>query len=397
LKLAKYAYLLSMLIFHVIVAGVAVAAVALRPHAAVSVVAVTGAAAVDAMLGADLGPAVAAVLPLACFLTAALSLAALVERSGLCDRAATALARRAGGRTAALYVLVCALCAALTAVVSLDGAVVLMVPLVLALRRRFGAPFAPLFVGVVAVANPVSIAVPQGNPTNLVVMERLGLSPAAFTGHLLLPGLAAAAACALGVALMHRRAVAGTYALPPRGRSPLSGAERHAAVALAVAGLVAWICPLAGVAPWWPFAAAVALALLTEGSARRVIVPWRLMVQVAGLVVVVHALRIAALPAGPLAPAALLAVALGIGAVAAIANNLPASVWAASLLVAGPAAYAATIGLAVGALATPQGSVATLVAADLAGGCRELVTARRLAPLAVVGVVVACALLAAPL
>ena len=386
-----------MLIFHAIVAAVAVAAIALRPNAVVSLVAVLAAAAIDALLGADLGPAVAAVLPLACFLTAALSLAALVERSGLCDRAAAALARRAGGRTAVLYALVCALCAGLTAVVSLDGAVVLMVPLVLALRRRFGAPFAPLFVGVVAVANPVSIAVPQGNPTNLVIMERLGLSPAAFAGHLLLPGIAAAAACALGVALMQRRSVAGTYTLPGGVRSALSGAERHAAVALAVAGLVAWACPLLGLAPWWPFAAVVALALLTEGRARRVIVPWRLLVQVAGLVVVVGALQIASLPAGALALPGLLAVALGVGALAAIANNLPASVGIASLLVAGPAAYAATIGLAVGALATPQGSVATLVAADLAGGGRELVAARRLAPLALVGVVVACLLLAAAL
>ena len=386
-----------MLIFHAIVAAAAVAAVALRPNGAVSVVAVAAAAAIDALLGADLGPAVAAVLPLACFLTAALSLAALVERSGLCDRAAAALARRADGRTAALYALVCLLCAGLTAVVSLDGAVVLMVPLVLALRRRFGAPFAPLFVGVVAVANPVSIAVPQGNPTNLVVMERLGLSPVAFAGHLLLPGLAAAGACALGVALMQRRSVAVTYALPERASFSLSGAERHAAVALAVAGLVAWACPLVGVAPWWPFAAVVALALLTKGRARRVIVPWRLMVQVAGLVVVVGALQAASLPAGALALPALLAVALGVGAVAAIANNLPASVWTASLLAAGPAAYAATIGLAVGALATPQGSVATLIAADLAGEGRELVAARHLAPLALVGVVVACTLLAAPL
>jgi Na+/H+ antiporter NhaD/arsenite permease-like protein len=296
-----------------------------------------------------------------------------------------------------LYALVCALCAGLTAVVSLDGAVVLMVPLVLALRRRFGAPFAPLFVGVVAVANPVSIAVPQGNPTNLVIMERLGLSPAAFAGHLLLPGIAAAAACALGVALMQRRSVAGTYTLPERGRSPLSGSERHAAVALAVAGLVAWACPLVGLTPWWPFAAVVALALLTEGRARRVIVPWRPDGAGGGPG---RRRRCAADRVASCRCARAARAARGRPRrrrSRGRANNLPASVWIASLLLAGPAAYAATIGLAVGALATPQGSVATLVAADLAGGGRELVAARRLAPLALVGVVVACALLAAPL
>ena len=71
--------------------------------------------------------------------------------------------------------------------------------------------------------------------------------------------------------------------------------------------------------------------------------------------------------------------------------------WAASLLTAGPTAYAASIGLGVGAMATAQGSVATMVAADLSGGARDLVRARRLAPLAAAGVVAACALLAAPL
>jgi arsenical pump membrane protein len=382
------------LILHAILAAVGVGAIALRPQAPVSVAVVGGAALLEVLLGTSAEPALATVLPMACFLTAAMSLAALVERSGLCDRAADALARRAGGRCLALYGLVCALCAALTAVVSLDGAVVLMVPLVLALHRRFAAPFAPLFVGVVAVANPVSIAVPQGNPTNLVVMERLGLSPTAFAAHLLVPGIAAGAACALAVALTLRASLTGGYAVPDGVRAPFSGAERHAATALAVAGLVAWVCPLVGVVLSWPFAAVVAVALLTERSARRIVVPWKPMVQVGGLVVVVHAVQIAALPGGSPALPGLLAVAAGVGVVAAIANNLPASVWAASLLAAGPAAYAASIGLAVGALATPQGSVATLIAADLAGGGRELVSPRRLAPLAAFGVVVACVLLA---
>ncbi len=56
---------------------------------------------------------------------------------------------------------------------------------------------------------------------------------------------------------------------------------------------------------------------------------------------------------------------MGLGA--ALTNNLPASVSVGSLLGAGPSAYAATIGLGIGALAMPQGSVATLLAVDLAG------------------------------
>ena len=56
---------------------------------------------------------------------------------------------------------------------------------------------------------------------------------------------------------------------------------------------------------------------------------------------------------------------------------------------AGTGAYAATIGLAVGALATPQGSVATLIAAELAGPSAPPLPVRRLGPLAGTAVVVA--------
>ena len=79
--------------------------------------------------------------------------------------------------------------------------------LLVILARRFGAPFGPLFLGAVVVANAASIAVPQGNPTNLVIISRLGLSAAAFLEHMLAPGIAAAAICATGVALSERQAL----------------------------------------------------------------------------------------------------------------------------------------------------------------------------------------------
>ena len=90
-----------MLIVHVILAAVAVGAIALRPEGGVAVLVVAAAAGIDALAGADAGPALDTVLPLAGFLTAALSLAAMIERSGLCDRQA----RVAAGPEAALRVL----------------------------------------------------------------------------------------------------------------------------------------------------------------------------------------------------------------------------------------------------------------------------------------------------
>ena len=279
-----------------------------------------------------------------------------------------ALARAARGSGLRLYALVCAACALLTAAISLDGAVVLMVPLLLALHRRSGAPFAPLFLGAVVVANVVSIAVPQGNPTNLVVMSRLELSPAGFVAHMLVPGLVAAGLCAVASrsrdrALLRDRDPGRDGRAAPRGRR--RAAPRRAA--LAAAALVAWVAPLAGIAPWWPFTAVVAVALAV--SRTRPIVPWRIAAQVGGLVVVTQALNLSAPVPHSLGLAGFVALAAAIGAASALANNLPVSVWASSLLASGTSAYAATIGLAVGALATPQGSVATLIAAELAGPC----------------------------
>jgi arsenical pump membrane protein len=382
-----------MLIVHVILALAAVGALALKPRSSLAAVGVVLVATLEIALGAALRPALETVTPLLCFLAAALTLSALVERAGLTERAAHTLAVAARGRTLGLYALVCVLCALLTAIVSLDGAVVLMVPLLLSLAREHELPFAPLFLGVVTVANTSSLAVPQGNPTNLVLMGQLRLSSIAFLTHMLLPGLGAAALCAGAVGLRERRTLATTYTRPALDWMPLSGRERHAAFTLVAAAVAAWLAPLLGLAPWWPFTAVVAISLLLRRERPQLSIPWRIAAQVAGLLVAAQALALHV----PAAPAhtliGLLAIAIGIGAAAALANNLPVSASASALLAAGPAAYAASIGLAVGALATPQGSVATLIAKDLAGTEAPALPLRRLAPLAAAAVLVATLLL----
>jgi hypothetical protein len=83
--------------------------------------------------------------------------------------------------------------------------------------------------------------------------------------------------------------------------------------------------------------------------------------------------------------------ALGIAVLSSVANNLPVSAAVATVVTAGPGAYAALIGLTVGALATPHGSVATMIARDLAGDDGDL-PPRALAPaagLAVLGATLA--------
>ena len=114
----------------------------------------------------SLGASVAATAPTIAFLLVAVALAGLAVRAGFASWAADNLAAVAGQRSLFLYALVCLSTAVATALVSLDGAVVLLVPVVLELARR-GASLRRLLLGVVAVANAFSLGLPEGNPTNL--------------------------------------------------------------------------------------------------------------------------------------------------------------------------------------------------------------------------------------
>jgi arsenical pump membrane protein len=378
-----------MLAIHLSLAAVAVAVLALRPRRNSSAAVVATIAVVELALGAPRSGAITVVGPVIAFLAAAMTLAAIANRSGLGDRAALALARGGRGHPVALYGLVCGLCAVLTAVVSLDGAVVLMVPIVLALHRRHGAPLAPLLLGVVGVANAASIAVPQGNPTNLVVIGRLHMSLLGFTGQMLVPGITGTLVCAIAVALFERRRLRVRYQPPQSRPEPLSREQRVSVLALGGAALAAWAAPFDGIPPWWPFVAAVSVSLLATRCWSAVVVPWRVAIQIAALAVIAGAVGVRAPEFHAVAWPTLLIVALATGGAAALINNLPASVWASSLLTSGPIAAAAVVGLAVGALAAPQGSVATLIAADLAGPEAPRFSVRRLMPIALAALLAA--------
>jgi Na+/H+ antiporter NhaD/arsenite permease-like protein len=303
-----------------ILAAVAVVSVAAWPRSRAAALVALAAGA----LSGGLLLAAAAAAPMLIFLTAALGLASVAGRTGLIEWGVTALARLGRGSTRRLYVLVCAVAALLTAVVSLDGAVVLMVPVVSLLARRYRVGFTPFFLGVVTVANAMSLAVPEGNPTNLVVMDRLGLTTESFLLHLFLPGMCAALLAGIVPA---RRLKARRYAIHPSS----DAAETQ----------------------------------------RRFFIPVRIGLQVIALLAVLQGL-IPSLSSGGSQLAHLLAIALGAAGLSAVANNLPVSAAVATFLTGGPGAYAALIGLSAGALATPHGSVATMIARDVAGEEGEL-------------------------
>ena len=242
-----------------------------------------------------------------------LTIALAVASAGGAGRAAAVGRRRARrlgrGSTRRLYALVCLASGLLTCIVSLDGAVVLMVPVVRALALRCRVPFAPFFLGAVAVANAASLAVPLGNPTNLVVMSRLGLSPGRSWSTCSYP------ACAPRSSARSFRP-GGSAEVATRTTSAEDGPQKR----------------------------------------RPLFVPWRIGAQLTGLVAALDGLGPSlTLRGGGLAT--LLVVAGGAAAASALANNLPVSAGVAALAGAGPGAYAALVGLTVGALATPHGSV----------------------------------------
>jgi len=274
------------------------------------------------------------------------------------------------------------------------------VPLLLSLHRRGHAPLGPLFMAAVAVCNAFSLAVPLGNPTNLVLIARLGLSPGAFAARMLAPAAAAALLCAGLIALGERRALRTPYDARGRGcanpsplPSPITPAQAHAIGTIVLATLAAWTAPALGLAPWWPFAATVAAMLAVRREWPRAPLPWRTALQVASLLVLVQGTRLHVTGALGSGAVGLLVTAGAVAVASALANNLTVSVSAGALLGGAVTGYAASIGLAVGALATPQGSLATLLAQELAGPAAPALPVRRLAPLATAGVLVATALL----
>jgi Na+/H+ antiporter NhaD/arsenite permease-like protein len=366
-----------MLIFHLILAATAAGFVAARPRSWISAAGAAGCALAALATGAgDAGAALATTGPPIAFLSAVMALALLADDSGLAARLAGLLARAGRGRTLVLFAWVCAACAAITAALSLDGAVVVMLPVIATLVRRHGAPLRPLLLGTVGVANCFSAALPAGNPTNLVVMDRLGLSPGSFVERMLLPSLGATLACVAVLWLLERRNLDGSYccATPPRVAT-----ARFPLVALAAAALADWVSPLVGLSPWLPVSAVALVALLVCRRRPLVRLPLRIGVQIVSLLVVLEALDL-----GSIGRASPVLVAAGVSLGAALANNLPASAVVASLGGSGAGSYAALLGLSAGALATPHGSVATLVSLDMSPGERGLASRWALAAVAAV-------------
>jgi arsenical pump membrane protein len=241
--------------------------------------------------------------------------------------------------------------------------------------------------GAILGANVGSLLLPFSNLTNLVLVSATGIGLAAYVGLAFWPQLAAALAVGLLFAVRARRPIAIRAIDDDTDREVATGAGRSRTSddAAGVAGGVAVVGALTAVALGLaggdmavPFAmSAGLLAGVAVATGRLDVRALVRSVPVVGLAII----GIAVVASGPIALAAgllprpdtslgglLLALAVG-SVLAAVANNLPAAAFGATWLArAHPASIIAfLIGTNVAALATPHGSVATLLARAVGG------------------------------
>ncbi|TQL04267.1 SLC13 family permease [Cellulomonas sp. SLBN-39] len=332
-----------------------------------SVLVVTG-----ALPGADARDLAERTLPVLAFLAALTVVAEMCAGAGLFDAAAGLAARAARGRRPVLWLLVVLVATASTAVLSLDTTAVLVTPVVVALARRTGSRPLPFALVVLALANTASLLLPVSNLTNLLADRTLRRQGVDFLALMAVPALVAVLVTVLIVGLRDRAAIAGRFDLAP-GPVP---ADRALLVLAAVVTAAMAAAFVAGVEPF--LAAGVAAVVLVVATRLRrrpwpvppaQLVPWRTLLVVAGLFVVVatlHAQGSAALlhaAAGDGSDAGALLRLAAVGVVAANAvNNLPAYL-ALEPVAGGDPLRVATLLVATGAgpLLTPWGSLATVL------------------------------------
>lgn len=175
-----------------LVALVLAAAIA-RPHGLPEVAVAAPAAlllvAVGAVSPTEVGGVLRDLGPTVLFLAAILVLAHLADGYGVFRWIAGLLVSGSAGRPSRLFALGFVACALTTAALSLDAAVVLLTPAVLATAITLGASPRPSSYAAAHLANSASLLMPVSNLTNLLACAATGLGFAQFTAMMALPWL----------------------------------------------------------------------------------------------------------------------------------------------------------------------------------------------------------------
>jgi arsenical pump membrane protein len=120
-----------------------------------------------------------------------LVLAQVCDDEGLFRACGAWMARTAAGRPRRLLLTVFVLASVITAVLSLDAAVVLFTPVVFATAARLGARSRPHVYACTHLSNTASLLLPVSNLTNLLAFAASGLSFTRFAALMALPWLVA--------------------------------------------------------------------------------------------------------------------------------------------------------------------------------------------------------------
>jgi arsenical pump membrane protein len=314
------------------------------------------------------------ILPLLVFLGAVIVLAELAAIAQVFDVIATRLTILARGHNGLLFLLCLAFAALTTIFLNLDTTAVLLTPVMLATAVRAGVPTLPLAMTTVWLANTASLLLPVSNLTNLLAMNRVQLSPLQFAARMAIPQLAALIVVAGCLWWFFWRRNPPRYAPPvpfqPRDR------RLFLLASLAVAVFIAGILAGAEISVMAPVsAAALLIAFLARDRAHLTwrLIPWRLLVFVTGLFLVVdtvsrHGLSdamTALIGTDPAGEGVTRAAATG-GVLSNVLNNLP--VYKAGEAVVPLANHTQLLGLLIGTnvgpLITPWASLATLLWAE---------------------------------
>ncbi|MGW7384294.1 SLC13 family permease [Streptomyces sp. NPDC054794] len=352
------------------------------------------------------------IAPLLAFLGTVIVLAELTSKAEVFDVVAARVARAGRGSYPLLFLLCVAFASVTTIALNLDTTAVLLTPVMLALATRIGIAPVPLAMTTVWLANTASLLLPVSNLTNLLAANRVALSPLGLAGRMWAPQLAAVVVT-MGCLWMFfwRRGKRGTEGVPDladaladrpdrigagasgpgaaragdvradradRYRPP--GVHRPAdrvlfrACALACGGFLIAIL-VADVPLWMASATAAAVAVAAFGvrdrsELRLSLIPWRLLMMVPGMFLVVetvnahglHDVLASAIGDDGGTLGLLRAAAVG-GGLSNVLNNLP-------VYLAGEAAVpvanhdqllALLVGTNAGPVITPWASLATLL------------------------------------
>ena len=305
------------------------------------------------------------------FLAAILVFGHLCAEAGVFDYLGALVARTGRADLHRLLLVVIAMAAGVTAVLTLDATVVLLTPVVVATTAHLEAPPRPFAYACQRIANSGSLLLPVSNLTNLLAFSASGLSFGRFAALAALPWVVGCA----GEWAVLRRFFAADLEQPAQGRPDDVAAPRYALAVLGatVAGFV--ITSSVHVSPAWAALGGCALLLVPRlprdvriGALVRAASPLFCLSVLALSVAVdeisrhwLHGVLTHVVPSGT-GFASLVAMAFVAALAANLVNNIPATLVLLPLVAGRPAlVLAMLIGVNIGPNATYVGSLANVL------------------------------------